>query len=120
MADVKISVNAAQALANIKIFETRGELAAFQAEADVGDEIIRLSTLEVPLDEGTLMNSGAVDQIGKHHAAGYHTPYAARLHEHPEYHFRRGRKGKYLSDPISRNLRALGAHFAQKMKGKLK
>lgn len=115
-----ISVNATKAIANINIFMAKGQLAAFQAEADIGDEIIRLASFEVPLDEGTLQNSGAVDQIGKHHAAGYHTPYAARLHEHPEYHFQRGRKGKYLTDPISRNQRALGAHFAQKMKGKIK
>jgi hypothetical protein len=35
---------------------------------------------------------------------GYHTPYAARLHEHPEYKFQKGRKAKYLQDPLMHNL----------------
>ncbi len=32
----------------------------------------------------------------------YNTPYARRLHEHPEYRFNEGRKGKYLEDPFKR------------------
>ena len=28
----------------------------------------------------------------------YDTPYAARLHEHPEYNFQHGRKGKWLEN----------------------
>lgn len=81
---------------------------------DAGNELMRLSQLEVPHDEGTLQNSGTVetDNLGingmKSVIVGYHTPYAARLHEHPEYHFREGRKGKYLEDPARKNTEALG------------
>jgi len=39
---------------------------------------------------------------------GYHTPYATRLHENPQYNFQRGRKGKYLEDPIKKNLTRIG------------
>lgn len=74
----------------------------------VGLEILKLSSKEVPLDTGKLMFSGMVDTAPKTPKGtvdvGYHTPYALRLHEHPEYKFQRGRKGKYLEDPIKSNL----------------
>lgn len=116
---VTIKVNSSQVTARVSVFLRKGLAAAFQAEEAVGDEIIRLATAEVPLDEGTLMNSGAVDVQGNHHVAGYHTPYAARLHEHPEYRFRRGRKGKYLTDPVLNNKSVLGMVFGDSMKGGL-
>lgn len=34
----------------------------------------------------------------------YNTPYARRMHEHPEYRFRHGRKAHYLRDPFNRNV----------------
>ncbi len=71
----------------------------------VADEILRLSAFEVPHDTGLLQNSGHVES--RHDATaivGYNKVYAARLHEHPEYRFQKGRKGKYLEDPIKHNL----------------
>lgn len=89
---------------------------------DIANEILRLSQIEVPHDIGTLQNSGAVDEglTPDSRIIGYHTPYAARLHEHPEYHFQRGRKGKYLEDPIRRNESVLGIKFAKNFEGGLK
>ncbi len=77
------------------------------ATLDAGRELLRLSQEQVPLDEGTLQNTGTVEVDGKDVIIGYHTPYAARLHEHPEYRFQKGRKGKYLEDPLRDNLDAL-------------
>lgn len=59
---------------------------------------------ETPLDEGTLSQTSGVDvDEGNHQASIYYTQkYAVRLHEHPEYNFQRGRKGKYLEDPFLR------------------
>lgn len=75
---------------------------------DAAFEGMRLSQMEVPHDEGTLQNSGTVETLGNGDVVmGYHTPYAARLHEHPEYHFQKGRKGKYISDPLTKNAAAL-------------
>lgn len=75
---------------------------------DAGMEAMRLSQIEVPHDEGTLQNSGTVELMPNGDVVlGYHTPYAARLHEHPEYRFQKGRKGKYISDPINRNASVL-------------
>lgn len=76
---------------------------------DAGLEIMRLSQVEVPHDEGSLQNSGTVEVMPNGDVVlGYHTPYAARLHEHPEYRFQKGRKGKYISDPLNRNAAVLG------------
>ena len=77
---------------------------------------MRLSQEEVPHDTGMLQTSGAVDDgfDKNERIVGYHEPYAARLHEHPEYRFQKGRKGKYLEDPIKNNEKALGIKFARK------
>lgn len=81
---------------------------AHEAVNNIADEILRLSQFEVPHDTGRLQNSGHVEQRGQLSAiVGYNTVYAARLHEHPEYRFQKGRKGKYLEDPIKNNFRVL-------------
>jgi hypothetical protein len=72
-----------------------------------GLEVLRLSQREVPHDKGELQNSGHVAQDGEDAIVGYNKVYAARLHEHPEYRFQKGRKGKYLIDPIKHNIRQL-------------
>lgn len=51
-----------------------------------------------PHDEGILEGTGTVTLDPKKikGTISYNTPYAIRLHEHPEYNFQRGRKGKWL------------------------
>lgn len=72
---------------------------------EVAFEILRLSTQQVPHDIGLLQMSGKTEPISNTEVlVGYNKVYAARLHEHPEYHFQKGRKGKYLEDPIKSNL----------------
>jgi len=56
----------------------------------------------VPHDEGTLEKSGFIDAKGLVAAVSYDTPYAIRLHEHPEYNFRGGREGKWVEKTIKR------------------
>lgn len=71
----------------------------------MGDELLRISSAEVPHDTGALQASGTVQKESNDTVVtGYHTPYAARLHEHPEYRFQKGRKAKYLQDPLLHNL----------------
>jgi len=71
---------------------------------DVASEIMRLSTYEVPHDTGMLQASGHVEpERDDEVIVGYNKVYAARLHENPQYHFKKGRKGKYLEDPIKNN-----------------
>jgi hypothetical protein len=79
------------------------------ASIDVANELLRLSTFEVPHDTGMLQTSGHIEPQGlplpdNEVLVGYNKVYAARLHEHPEYRFQKGRKGKYLEDPLKVNL----------------
>ena len=69
-----------------------------------GEFVLDESNEDVPHDEGTLEQSGfvSVDQSKLTAAVSYNTPYALKLHEHPEYSFQKGRKGKYLEDVITR------------------
>jgi hypothetical protein len=115
-----ITVDVGEVLSNLKRLDTKTLAAAKNARAAVGDELLRLSQKEVPHDEGTLANSGVSQEDGRDHVVGYNTPYAARLHEHPEYNFQKGRKGKYLEDPIKRNQGAFKEIFKEEFEAQLK
>lgn len=88
--------------------------ASEEAVMVIGNE----SNRQVPFDVGTLSDSWTTKplkgQIG--FSMGYHTPYASRLHEHPEYHFQNGRKAKYLEQPIEENMGDWQGHFLNKLK----
>ncbi|MCE5322143.1 minor capsid protein [bacterium] len=60
--------------------------------------LLEESNRVVPHNEGTLQRSGetSVDDEKLEANVSYDTPYAARLHEHPEYKFQNGRIGKWL------------------------
>ena len=58
------------------------------------------SRKQVPIDTGALSRSGAVSSEGNIAAVSYDTPYAIRWHEQ-QANFQRGRKNKYLEDPIN-------------------
>lgn len=94
---------------NQKIEEIKKIVQRRQKDAtlDVAQEILRLSSFEVPHDKGLLQASGSAQPEGDGAVVGYNKVYAARLHEHPEYHFQKGRKGKYLEDPIKHNMAVL-------------
>lgn len=75
------------------------------AIAKIADELLRLSSFEVPHDTGMLQSSGSIEPVSDDEIiVGYNKVYAARLHEHPEYRFQKGRKGKYLEDPLKMNI----------------
>jgi hypothetical protein len=107
------SVDNSEVVMNLKTLERQIERGVPRALLDTGHELLRLSEFEVPHDEGTLQNSGTVEAIGGDVVLGYHTPYAARLHEHPEFRFQKGRKGKYLEDPVRHNADVLGIKFGK-------
>lgn len=109
------SVDAGEVLMNLKGLQQSLDGGVDKAAMDVGFEVLRLSQLEVPHDEGTLQNSGTVEEVNGDVIIGYHNKYAARLHEHPEYRFQKGRKGKYLEDPVQNNLDVFRKKFMLKM-----
>ncbi len=67
------------------------------------DHLLTVSKQQVPLDQGPLKNSGAVDVAddGSQGTVSYDTPYAVRQHEELSYRHQRGRKAKYLEDPCN-------------------
>src|SRR4051812_18104725 len=66
------------------------------------ERLLALASQVAPLDIGTLVGSGTVERATTPEegaAVVFDTPYAARLHEHPEYTFQNGRQGKYVEEP---------------------
>lgn len=88
-----------------------------KALRNIGSEIMRLSQRDVPHDVGTLQNSGFVEDHKDEVLVGYNTVYAARLHENPQYKFKKGRKGKYLEDPIKHNIQQFIKYFKNLVEG---
>jgi len=82
------------------------------------DVIGNESEKQVPFKVGTLRDSWRVDPLTNEigFRFGYHTPYAARLHEHPEYRFGNGRKAKYLEQPVESNLGDWQGKFLSKLR----
>ena len=118
--DIKVSFDAKDFLDKIGRIPAVLEKTNQRALTDIGDEILRLSTFQVPHDTGLLQTSGKVESgiMDKNDVVvGYNKVYAARLHEHPEYHFQKGRKGKYLEDPIKLNTVIFLQHYRDVMKG---
>jgi hypothetical protein len=80
--------------------------ASKKAISDALEYILQESNKIVPHDEGTLQRSGDIDveetSSGTSGSVYYDTPYAVRLHEHPEYNFQDGRQGKYLEKTVNR------------------
>lgn len=66
------------------------------------DVLARHSKEQVPLDSGALKSSCEVDVSpdGMQGTVSYDTPYACRWHEE-DANFQRGRKKKYLEDPLN-------------------
>ena len=114
MIDISMEKDA-RLTSNLRVLNEFAKKAPPRALLDIGNELLRLSQKEVPHDEGTLQNSGTVEEDGDDVLVGYHTPYAHRLHEHPEYKFQKGRKGKYLTDPLERNRLVFTKQLANKL-----
>lgn len=67
------------------------------------DHLATVSKRQVPLDKGPLQNSCYVDvnDDGSEGTVSYDTPYAVAQHENTWYLHQRGRKAKYLEDPVN-------------------
>ncbi len=118
---VSITIDGGSFLEGVDKLTGKAAVVAFSALHAVGEEILRLSEKEVPHDTGALQGSGTmVDQRASGSVlVGYNKPYAARLHEHPEYHFQKGRKSHYLIDPIINNLPSFNEFYGMKVKEQL-
>lgn len=119
MADkfLTIKIDPSDFLKVIESIEKKVDHISMKALGEMGDMLLNLSSREVPHDTGALQATGNVDpnEPKQMVTVGYHTPYAARLHEHPEYHFQKGRKAKYLEDPLKHNLSRWLAVYAAEL-----
>lgn len=102
--NVNITLDFSDLVRNIPRLNKVVETGKMDGLRKVADEILRLSQKEVPHDTGALQNSGHTVEGRGEYEVGYNKVYAARLHEHPEYNFQGGRKGKYMEDPIKNNV----------------
>lgn len=102
------------------------------AREQMADTLLLISRMEVPHDKGTLQTTGHVFYDAPEDAmcVAYNTPYAAYVHEgfrrdgsHKIINFQKGRKKKYLEDPLKLNINTwnkIGSDFvANKLKGKI-
>ena len=66
------------------------------------DHLAAVSKEQVPLDQGPLKASCVVEvnEDGSAGTVSYDTPYAVMQHETTQFHHQRGRKAKYLEDPV--------------------
>lgn len=85
-----------------KNLEPAVKQAGMRALSDGAEHLLGEANKRVPHDEGNLQRSGIVSLDPNQGQANisYDTPYAARLHEHPEYEFQEGREGKWLERTI--------------------
>jgi len=111
MANIDITFDAKDFNKGVKKLAILVKQKSEKALNEIALEILRLSAFEVPHDKGLLQASGNKEPKGEEVIVGYNKVYAARLHEHPEYNFQKGRKGKYLEDPIKNNLRVFREFF---------
>lgn len=73
---------------------------------DTAEFVLGEANRTVPHREGILQASGDtdVDSANMRATIFYDTPYARRLHEHPEYRFNKGRRGKWLELTLIENI----------------
>ena len=102
------------------------------AREEMANSLLLLSRMEVPHDKGTLQASANVffEPAEDAVCVAYNTPYAAYVHEgfrrdgsHAIINYQKGRKKKYLEDPLRLNIPMwdkIGKEFvASKLTGKI-
>jgi hypothetical protein len=92
--------------------------AAADGLSDAAEFILEEANRKVPHDEGNLQRSGSpsVDPSKMEAVVSYDTPYAVRLHEHPEYNFQKGREGKWLENTMRDKRDEALVHIANKIR----
>lgn len=69
----------------------------------------------VPIDEGTLANSGNTSVDGNEATVYFDTPYAITQHEDMTLEHKNGRRAKYLESPLKENRQKLQDIIAKKI-----
>lgn len=84
------------------VVKARAKAGAARGLRRAAEFVLGESRAIVPIEEGTLARSGAVDvdPVGLRATVSYDTPYAARQHEELTWRHDPGRQAKYLEQPL--------------------
>jgi hypothetical protein len=85
---------------------------ATEAAEEAGRKLLKEANRNVPHELGTLEASGDVTAENQQAFVSYDTPYAVRLHEHPEYKFQGKGEGKWLEKAMQRRNLLMTADMA--------
>jgi hypothetical protein len=102
---ITVNINTKDFQADMKRIQNSIRQVENEVAYEQANEILRTSIREVPHDIGNLQNTGDTKPLTAEngHMVFYDTDYAAKMHENPQFDFQKGRKAKYLEDPIKRN-----------------
>lgn len=92
--------------------------AAAKGLRNVAEFLLDKSNQNIPIDEGTLKNSGntSVDETNLEASVSYDTPYAVRQHEDMTLNHKNGRTAKYLENAYKDNLNKIQDYIADAIK----
>jgi len=96
--------------------------AAARALFESAAALLQEANKKCPHRTGYLQSTGRAD-VDHSAPAGwvsYNTPYAVRLHEHPEYRFGENREGKWLERAMERMRQRLVEHIKRRLDGELR
>ena len=112
-----------------EVIKNVAKKAVADALLEGAERVMAVSNDRVPHDTGALQGSSdySVDANKLEAVVSYgnatdeypgvgNYPYAARLHEHPEYHFRKGRQGKYLESAVNDESDRVQEFMAEKLR----
>lgn len=95
---------------------------AAEGLARAADHLLAASRVLVPLEDGTLEQSGtaSVNRARLEADVSYDTPYAVRQHEDLDYRHDQGRTAKYLEGPAGAEQAAMAAIIAAELRRALR
>lgn len=99
----------------------RSHKGAVRGLALAGEHILGVSNNKAPIEESTLIRSGAasVDDKNLRGAVSYDTPYATRQHEDMHLRHDAGREAKFLESAFNSEQDAVQQIIAKAIKGEL-
>lgn len=109
--------------------EWNGKVASDAARAgavaglfEAAEHVLEESNRTVPRNEGILQASGetSLDAVKLQASVSYDKEYAVWLHEHPQFHFQAGRRGKWLELTIQERIQTVRDIIVKSIKGALK
>jgi len=107
---------------NLGLIESEIVESAFKGIKKLGEVILGESQKLVPVDTGTLKDSGTTQSSKKDHSVtiSYNTPYARKQHEDNTLNHPRGGQAKYLERPFNEKAGEAESYIANELQKKLR